>query len=334
MNGKIERYDALDGLRVLSMFGILVMHVLANITYRQELEWLYRYVVCFADFTALFMALSAFSISCGYYERIKDGGFQAISKFYERRYSKILPFFFFLTLVDVVMGFSVASLFEGVANTTLLFSLIPHEQISVIGVGWTLGVIFLFYILYPFFVFCMADKVRFSILYGISVFFAFISNQYFGLGKVDFLYCLIYFVTGCGAYLWRESICKVKHWILWIAVLLTTILFFVDCEFHAQFKYLFVTSLLFFAMNISGDSKILASKPLKYLSRYSFEVYLSHMVAYRLLERVGALRLFDNALVSYGISCILVFIISFGIAVFFQFFQTTWRLRRKNRQIL
>lgn len=160
MTERYERYDALDGLRVLAMAGILVMHVLANLSYESELAELYRYVVYFGDFTALFMIVSAFSVSCGYYQRIKNGDFNEIQLFYKKRYSKLFPFFCFLTLVDVILELSANSVYEGIANISFVFGLIPHEKITVIGVGWTLGVIFVFYLLYPFFVFCMSDKKR------------------------------------------------------------------------------------------------------------------------------------------------------------------------------
>lgn len=94
-----KRYDALDGVRVLAMTGILVMHVLANLSYRDELATLYSYIMYFGRFTSLFMMVSAFSVSCGYYKKIQSG-FSNIEKFYSKRYAKILPFFAFITLID------------------------------------------------------------------------------------------------------------------------------------------------------------------------------------------------------------------------------------------
>ena len=190
-----KRYDALDGVRVLAMTGILVMHVLANLSYRDELATLYSYIMYFGRFTSLFMMVSAFSVSCGYYKKIQSG-FSNIEKFYSKRYAKILPFFAFITLIDVLLSFSKESIFEGFANITLVFGLIPHESISVIGVGWTLGVIFVFYLLYPFVVYLMKNRIRFCLAYIATLIYAFVVNDYFGLGKVDFLFCACYFMGG------------------------------------------------------------------------------------------------------------------------------------------
>lgn len=175
-----KRYDALDGVRVLAMTGILVMHVLANLSYRDELATLYSYIMYFGRFTSLFMMVSAFSVSCGYYKKIQSG-FSNIEKFYSKRYAKILPFFAFITLIDVLLSFSKESIFEGFANITLVFGLIPHESISVIGVGWTLGVIFVFYLLYPFVVYLMKNRIRFCLSYIATLIYAFVVNDYFGL---------------------------------------------------------------------------------------------------------------------------------------------------------
>ena len=200
-----KRYDALDGVRVLAMTGILVMHVLANLSYRDELATLYSYIMYFGRFTSLFMMVSAFSVSCGYYKKIQSG-FSNIEKFYSKRYAKILPFFAFITLIDVLLSFSKESIFEGFANITLVFGLIPHESISVIGVGWTLGVIFVFYLLYPFVVYLMKNRIRFCLAYIATLIYAFVVNDYFGLGKVDFLFCACYFMGGAWLFLNKEKI--------------------------------------------------------------------------------------------------------------------------------
>ena len=67
-----KRYDALDGIRVIAMIGILVMHVLANIPYKNELNGIFLYIKHLGSFTSLFMIVSAFSISCGYYKKMQE----------------------------------------------------------------------------------------------------------------------------------------------------------------------------------------------------------------------------------------------------------------------
>ena len=228
-----KRYDALDGVRVLAMTGILVMHVLANLSYRDELATLYSYIMYFGRFTSLFMMVSAFSVSCGYYKKIQSG-FSNIEKFYSKRYAKILPFFAFITLIDVLLSFSEESIFEGFANITLVFGLIPHESISVIGVGWTLGVIFVFYLLYPFVVYLMKNRIRFCLAYIATLIYAFVVNDYFGLGKVDFLFCACYFMGGAWLFLNKEKIeQKGKRAHLLLAIIGLSALYYI-CAFKLK----------------------------------------------------------------------------------------------------
>lgn len=322
MPEKLERYSALDGIRVFAMVGILVMHVLANVPYREELRWAYDYIKYFGDFTALFMMVSGFSVSCGYYERILTGDFEVITKFYKKRYSKILPFFLVLSVVDIVLSPSMGSVFEGFANVSLGFGLIPHESITVIGVGWTLGVIFVFYLLYPFFVYCMSSKIRFSILTLFAVFFAFISNEYFGLGKVDFLYCLIYFVVGCGLYIYRDFVKRTNRWIWFVPMVLTGSAFFCSSMAHTAFKLLFFTFLTAYAISIQSGKTILSNKCMAFFTTYSFEIYLCHMVSYRVCEKMNLLQIVDNTILSYAFVCIFVFALSFMIAYGFKYLES------------
>ena len=94
--------------------------------------------------------VSAFGMCCGYYEKFKAGTIN-IEAFYKRRYEKLWPFFALLCILDVVISPSADSVYEIFANLTMLQGLLPNPQISVVGVSWTLAVIFVFYLLFPFF---------------------------------------------------------------------------------------------------------------------------------------------------------------------------------------
>ena len=73
-NMKRENYSSLDGLRAYSAIGIAMMHFLANIE-NGSLSWNPANEVLgfFTNFVYLFLIVSAFSMCCGYYERVKNG---------------------------------------------------------------------------------------------------------------------------------------------------------------------------------------------------------------------------------------------------------------------
>ncbi len=69
-----ERYGAIDGLKSLAAFGIVLMHMRANNNY-EITGFVYDNVIAsFTNFVYLFMVLSAFGLCCGYYEKFARGG--------------------------------------------------------------------------------------------------------------------------------------------------------------------------------------------------------------------------------------------------------------------
>lgn len=152
-----NHYPGLDVVRVIAIAGIVLMHVLANGNYDLS-GFLFEKVIGTAgNFTILFMMVSAFGMCCGYYEKFKAGTIN-IEAFYKRRYEKLWPFFALLCILDVVISPSADSVYEIFANLTMLQGLLPNPQISAVGVSWTLAVIFVFYLLFPFFAFCCFQR--------------------------------------------------------------------------------------------------------------------------------------------------------------------------------
>lgn len=153
-----NHYGAIDGLRTIACIGIVMMHIEANNTYEIS-GFLYEQIIpSFTNFVFLFMVISAFGMCCGYFDRILNNQI-SLEDFYIKRYKKILPFFAILVLLDIGISRSKGALIEGFADITLLFGLFPND-IEVIGVGWFLGLIFAFYLIFPFFCVLVKNKKR------------------------------------------------------------------------------------------------------------------------------------------------------------------------------
>ena len=140
-----KRYGAIDGLRTIACVGIVLMHVAANNSYSIS-GFIYESVIpSFTNFVFLFMIVSAFGMCCGYYEKIIDNKI-SFNTFYGKRFKKILPFFGLLVLLDVIMSPSAGALYEAFADLSLLFGFLPNAgNISVIGVGWFIGLFISFF---------------------------------------------------------------------------------------------------------------------------------------------------------------------------------------------
>ncbi len=208
MNERIianNHYPGLDVVRVIAIAGIVLMHVFTNGNYGLS-GFLFEKVIGTAgNFTILFMMVSAFGMCCGYYEKFKAGTIN-IEAFYKRRYEKLWPFFALLCILDVVISPSADSVYEIFANLTMLQGLLPNPQISVVGVSWTLAVIFVFYLLFPFFCFLLFSRKEHGwvllllefITFSVSCTFL-MSNMYWEILWIEKTSCTVRYFSWRGA---------------------------------------------------------------------------------------------------------------------------------------
>lgn len=301
-----ERYDALDGLRAYSMICIVIMHVKAFLPYSKA-----SVIGTFSYFVALFMMVSAFSMCCGYYDRVKNGGIQP-SKFYGRRYMRILPYFAFLCLLDLIMHPNISSLYEFFANSTLCFGLLPNPQMNMMGLGWFVGLIFVFYLLFPFFVFMIDNKKRSWCSLLISFVFSIIALAYFyrppfveatmSIHSIhNIIYFMPFFVAGGIIYLHRESIVgfgKSNKILFTIITLILSIGYFIAIDVTNNEYIRLPLTLVMFSVwvlyAISSDNAFLNNKLTNFLSKISMEMYLAQMVVFRGIQMLHPERYIQN----------------------------------------
>lgn len=336
-----QRYNSLNGLRSLACIGIVLMHIKANIIVKPSNSFLTSNIIGFtSNFVLMFMMVSAFGLCCGYYSRMKEGGITP-NAFYSKRYTRVLPFFALLSLIDVVLcivseHFSltdslVGELWEAFANLTLTFGLIPGNDISVVGVGWFLGVIFLFYMLFPYFVFLIDTKKRAWITTFISVILYLSVQNYFNpvksvaFGNSSFIHCAPFFMVGGLIYLYRDLILKVSSWGKWSLRIITigyTVWFFVYPEMRFTLANLIMYALwVMYAIveNSTNRKWTLLNNPLMtFLSGVSMEVYLSHMMIFRAIEKIHLERYITNNDINYWITCILTILGAVSLAWFWK----------------
>ena len=202
-----ERYENLVGIRAYACIGIVLMHVLANGNFGLTGFVFERFIPSFTNFTLLFMLLSAFSMCCGYYKRFMEGTI-SLEQFYKRRYQRIWPFFALLCTVELVLDHSLNALYEWFADITLAFGFIPNNGMSVVGVGWFLGIVFVFYMIFPFFVFLMKDKKRAWFVMAVCFVLHILCVVQFedASDRGNIIYSAIFFVAGGLIYLYRDEL--------------------------------------------------------------------------------------------------------------------------------
>ena len=257
----------------------------------------------FTNFVFLFMVISAFGMCCGYYDKILHNKL-SMTDFYKKRFVKVLPFFALLVMLDVVIEHSMNSIYEGFADITLLFGLLPNAGIiSVIGVGWFLGLVFVFYLMFPFFCVLLENKKRAWIAFVISLVYNFVGTQYFNISRNNILYSGCFFIAGGLLYLYREQIAKINKWILLMIIIVSVLLYYLIGG-NTYTCMVVSVALVLYAMVSTGG--ILDNKVTKFFSDISMEIYLSHMVIFRIIEKLKLSTMFGKDWLQYSITVILV----------------------------
>lgn len=307
-----EYYGAIDGLRAFAAIGVVMMHVLKNGNYEISGFIVEQLIGKMGEFVYLFMIISAFAICCGYYEKILYNEI-SIGDFYSKRYKKIWPYFALLCLMDVAVSPSREVFYELFANLTLCFGLLPNANISVIGVGWFLGVVFVFYLLFPFWVYILSNKKRMWFSVIIALIYNVLCVNYFMNAehvvqnydkRTNFVYCAIYFLVGGVIFLYKNKLGEWSGKYRWICLSL--------CVFSA-FLYFSITSnlvtrillygiLLIYAIGKRDERGILLNSCTKFISHISMEIYLCHMLFYRVVEKLHLTHAFGNEVLSYVVT--------------------------------
>ncbi|WP_022767916.1 acyltransferase family protein [Butyrivibrio sp. NC2007] len=312
-----KRYEAVDGLRAVACIGIVAMHISGNLPFQFEGFLFESFIPSLTDVVFLFMVISAFGMCCGYYEKMIDKRLDIVS-FYKKRYKKILPFFAFLCIIDLAISPSLESLYEVFANLTLCFGLIPNANISVIGVGWFLGVVFAFYLLFPFFCFLISSKTRACFAFAVSLVMNYLCIIYFDAGRTSIVYCFVFFMAGGIVYIYSDRIMQLRgiRWISLAAFLVMTVLYYTYS--HSTLTILLTdVFVLIYAMSIDGKS-IFSGPFVRMIGGVSFEIYLCHMVLFRVFEKTKLLKVISNEYVGYVLTVIVVLVSSVIFAVVFK----------------
>ncbi|MEE6659945.1 acyltransferase [Limosilactobacillus pontis] len=343
-----KRYTNIDGLRTFSCLGIIAMHILVNTEYSEASGWIKEtFIPSLTLLVYLFMMISGFGMFCGYYQRVKQNNVD-FNYFFNRRFSKILPFFSFLIILDIVITRSPSHVIQGLTEITMVFGLLPNNQLDVVGVGWFLGVVFLYYMLFPFFVFLCWNKKRAWFALAISIFLNIVCANYFyttRFVKANFadrhtlLYCAPFFLMGGLIYLYSKEITlfinKRARYV--VIPFLITILFYLSLLFLQNTNLIDLETLILFgawlsyAIGSNQDNFILTNKITKYLSKISLEMYLAQMFIFDAIKKVDFLYIFGKGYLSY-ITVLLMTVI--GLIIFIEVSEFILRLAKMEVQRL
>ena len=218
-----KHYYGIDWLRVIACLGIVMMHMQANNAYELSGFLADKMIPSFTNYVFLFMVISAFGMCSGYYEKIKAGKIKWVD-FYKKRYLKVLPFFAVVVIVDIIFNHNMTALVEAIPNLTLTRGFFPNE-IGQIGVAWFLGLIFVFYAIFPLFCSLINSKKSAWIFFAISILLNFVVENYYEIDRKNIIYCLPFFIVGGLIYLYKDWLQKIK-WYYFVPITLLSIVIY------------------------------------------------------------------------------------------------------------
>lgn len=314
----------LDALRFFAVLGVMVAHL----WHPQRLPWLLGDLDWAGLGVRLFFVLSGFLIT-GILLDCRNAAEQNsapaiffIRQFYARRFLRIFPIYYLVVLITLIVGLPPAREIWGwlVTYTTNIYITINNEWIGRLGHFWTLAVEEQFYLIWPWVILFAPRKWLMPIiLFCISLsplYRAFAYKNFpFDIGAMDFKAATLtpanldsLAIGALLAFVWTLDIPKttlqryLTRLILPIGLFLYVSclvlyhyriypsVFFIFGDFSASMVFAWLVSSA--GVGFKGlIGKILELRPLNYLGKITYGIYVSHnfapLMLMPLLARVG-----------------------------------------------
>ena len=168
------RFEAIDALRGIGALAVALMHVYYMLGVSQDAPFLNVIMQHLGAGVQLFFIVSAFTLCLTHEHKAEN---RVVSYFLIKRYFRIAPLFYLCVITTYVVlkikgievyQYTPVSIFT---NAAFVFNLIPSVDValSLTGAGWTIGVEFLFYFLFPTFVLLLRRPMWLGITFGVSL---------------------------------------------------------------------------------------------------------------------------------------------------------------------
>ena len=164
------RLPGLEALRGVAALLLVIFHI-RYIPILAVPEGLGRFIAHCGSGVPLFYAISAFSLMLGYERCLEKAG--GLERFFTRRFFRIAPLFYFMLVVWLFIDkFYLHSPVKGrtvLLNAAFCFGFLPGQHEGIVWASWSVGVEWIFYMLFPVFLLLAKNWIRAVILFAVSL---------------------------------------------------------------------------------------------------------------------------------------------------------------------
>lgn len=118
-----------------------------------------------------------------------------------------------------------------------------------------MGIAFVFYLVFPFFCYLLADKKRAWFSFAVMLVFNIVCKSYFHAGRENFIYDAVFFFAGGLIFLYKELLKKLSCKYRWVILLLCVI---AVCAYYMSNRHILLMLILsvvlvIYALGGQGD---------------------------------------------------------------------------------
>lgn len=138
--------------------------------------------------------------------------------------------------------------------------------------------------------------------FALSLLYNYVCASYFGVERTNILYSACFFVAGGLIYLYKNELARLNQWIAF-GIAGGAVLLYYIVGGNAVMCLLVSSTLLISAIANRGG---IGNRAIRFFSSVSMEIYLSHMMVFRIVEKCGINRIFGYGWLQYIATVVVV----------------------------